>query len=67
MALLEGCKHEIELVVPVEEIDRETALVVEDIRKKAALPGFRPGKVGKSWKSSVRRRSSICTSTTGRR
>jgi trigger factor len=45
MALLEGCKHEIELVVPVEEIDRETTLVVEDIRKKAALPGFRPGKV----------------------
>ena len=45
MALLEGCKHEIELVVPVEEIDKETALVVEDIRKKAALPGFRPGKV----------------------
>lgn len=45
MALLEGCKHEIELVVPTEEIDKETALVVEDIRKKAALPGFRPGKV----------------------
>lgn len=45
MALLEGCTHEIELVVPVEEIDKETALVVEDIRKKAALPGFRPGKV----------------------
>jgi trigger factor len=45
MALLEGCKHEIELVVPIEEIDKETALVVEDIRKKAALPGFRPGKV----------------------
>ena len=45
MALLEGCKHEIELVVSVEEIDKETALVVEDIRKKAALPGFRPGKV----------------------
>jgi len=45
MALLEGCKHEIELVVPVEDIDKETALVVEDIRKKAALPGFRPGKV----------------------
>ena len=45
MALLEGCKHEIELVVPVDEIDTETALVVEDIRKKAALPGFRPGKV----------------------
>jgi len=45
MALLEGCKHEIELVVPVEEIDKETTLVVEDIRKKAALPGFRPGKV----------------------
>ena len=45
MALLEGCKHEIELVVSVEEIDAETTQVVEDIRKKAALPGFRPGKV----------------------
>ena len=45
MALLEGCKHEIELVVSLEEIDKETTLVVEDIRKKAALPGFRPGKV----------------------
>lgn len=45
MALLEGCKHEIELVIPVEEIEQETARVVEDIRKKAALPGFRPGKV----------------------
>ncbi|MBM3787855.1 MAG: trigger factor [Acidobacteria bacterium] len=45
MALVEGCKHEIELVIPVEELAKETDLVVEDIRKKAQLPGFRPGKV----------------------
>jgi trigger factor len=45
MALLEGCKHEIELEVPVAEIEAETERVVEDIRKKAQLPGFRPGKV----------------------
>ena len=45
MPLVEGCKHEIELVISVEEIAKETDGVVEDIRKKAALPGFRPGKV----------------------
>ena len=42
--LIEGCKHEIEIVVPVEEIDRETENVVSVIQKKARLPGFRPGK-----------------------
>lgn len=45
MAHIEGCKHEIELIVPLDEIATETTLVVEDIRKKAQLPGFRPGKV----------------------
>ncbi|MBM3766114.1 MAG: trigger factor [Acidobacteria bacterium] len=45
MPLVEGCKHEIELVISVEEIAKETDGVVEDIRKKAQLPGFRPGKV----------------------
>jgi trigger factor len=42
--LVEGCKHEIEITVPVDEISRETDRVVADIQHKAKLPGFRPGK-----------------------
>lgn len=42
--LVEGCKHEIEITVPVEEIARETDRVVANIQQKAKLPGFRPGK-----------------------
>lgn len=44
MALLEGCKHELEITVPLDEVDKETAQVVEKVRAKAKLPGFRPGK-----------------------
>ena len=42
--LVEGCKHEIEITVPVDEIARETDRVVASIQQKARLPGFRPGK-----------------------
>jgi trigger factor len=42
--LVEGCKHEIEITVPVDEIDQETERVVASIQQKARLPGFRPGK-----------------------
>jgi trigger factor len=42
--LVEGCKHELEITVPVDEIARETDRVVADIQQKARLPGFRPGK-----------------------
>jgi trigger factor len=42
--LVEGCKHEIEVTVPVDEIARETDRVVANIQQKARLPGFRPGK-----------------------
>jgi trigger factor len=42
--LVEGCKHEIEITVPVDEIARETDRVVANIQQKAKLPGFRPGK-----------------------
>jgi len=42
--LVEGCKHEIEVTVPVDEIARETDRVVASIQQKAKLPGFRPGK-----------------------
>jgi len=42
--LVEGCKHEIEITVPVDEIDRETERVVSGLQQKVRLPGFRPGK-----------------------
>jgi trigger factor len=42
--LVEGCKHEIEITVPVDEITRETERVVANIQQKVRLPGFRPGK-----------------------
>lgn len=44
MALLEGCKHSLEVTVPVEAIEQETAKVVTGIQKRARIPGFRPGK-----------------------
>ena len=42
--LIEGCKHELEITVPVDEIARETERVVANIQQKVRLPGFRPGK-----------------------
>ncbi|HZT38484.1 MAG TPA: trigger factor [Bryobacteraceae bacterium] len=44
MALVEGCKHEIEITVPASEVERETERVIADLQKKVRLPGFRPGK-----------------------
>ena len=40
--LIEGCKHELELTVPVEDVATETERIVADLQKKARLPGFRP-------------------------
>ena len=45
MALVEGCKHALELSIPVAEVESETNRVVADVMKRAKLPGFRPGKV----------------------
>src|SRR5271154_1612853 len=42
--LVEGCKHEVEITVPVDEVARETDRVVANIQQKVRLPGFRPGK-----------------------
>jgi trigger factor len=42
--LVDGCKHEIEITVPVDEIASETERVVANIQQKVRLPGFRPGK-----------------------
>jgi trigger factor len=44
LALLEGCKHSIEITVPIEVVDEATAKVTGDYQKVAKLPGFRPGK-----------------------
>ncbi|HXB69454.1 MAG TPA: trigger factor [Candidatus Acidoferrales bacterium] len=45
MALVEGCKHSLEISVPVPDVESETGRVVGDVMKRAKLPGFRPGKV----------------------
>ncbi len=44
MAFVEGCKHSLEISIPVEEVDAETGRVITNIQKRAKLPGFRPGK-----------------------
>lgn len=48
MALIEGCKHSLDVNVPAADVKAETARVIETIRKKAQLPGFRPGKAPES-------------------
>jgi trigger factor len=45
LALIEGCRHSLEVTVPAEEVERETEKVVQALREKVHLPGFRPGKV----------------------
>jgi trigger factor len=45
LALIEGCKHSLEISIPVQEVESETSRVVADVQKRAKLPGFRPGKV----------------------
>lgn len=42
--LLEGCKHALEITVPLAEVDKETERAAAQIQGKARLPGFRPGK-----------------------
>ena len=44
MALVEGCKHSLEISVPVVEVEKETERAVAEIQRKVKLPGFRPGK-----------------------
>jgi trigger factor len=45
LALVEGCRHRLEISIPAAEVDAETARVVADVQKRAKMPGFRPGKV----------------------
>jgi trigger factor len=44
VALIEGCKHTLEVTVPAAEVEQETERAAADIQKKVRLPGFRPGK-----------------------
>jgi trigger factor len=44
LALLEGCKHAIEVSVPVDVVEEETKKVALEFQKKSRMPGFRPGK-----------------------
>jgi trigger factor len=44
LALVEGCKHALEISVPAQEVDSETARVTAEVQKRAKLQGFRPGK-----------------------
>ena len=61
MALIEGCKHSLEISIPVAEVDSETNRAVSDVQKRAKLPGFRPGKapasiIRKQFDSEIRRK-----------
>ncbi len=41
---MEGCKHELEISIPAEEVEAETIKVTKTWQQRAKLPGFRPGK-----------------------
>lgn len=44
MALIEGCKHALEITVPAADVEKETERAAAAIQGKVRLPGFRPGK-----------------------
>jgi trigger factor len=44
LALVEGCKYELEISIPAEAVEAETGKVTKTFQDKAKLPGFRPGK-----------------------
>jgi trigger factor len=44
LALVEGCRHELDISIPAGDVERETGTVSEKIREKAHLKGFRAGK-----------------------
>ena len=44
MALVEGCKHRLDFVIPMTDVEQEREKVALELAKKVRLPGFRPGK-----------------------
>jgi trigger factor len=45
LALIEVCKHSLEVTVPLDEVEQEQAAALAGVTAKVRLPGFRPGKV----------------------
>lgn len=43
-----GCKQKIDITVPVDDVEQETGRIVNELRAKVQLPGFRRGKVPES-------------------
>jgi trigger factor len=61
LALVEGCKHELEISIPPDAVQAETEKVTKTFQQRAKLPGFRPGKapaslVHKSFGSDIRQK-----------
>jgi trigger factor len=44
LALIEGCKHSLEIVIPAEAFTAATTAATAKVRQKVHLKGFRPGK-----------------------
>jgi len=53
LALIEGCKHSLDITIPAEAMAAEIERVTEKVRGKAHLKGFRPGKAPVSQIKSV--------------
>ena len=45
MTLIAGCKHSLDVTIPLDEVETETGRVVASLQKRVKMPGFRPGKV----------------------
>lgn len=61
MALVEGCKHEIEVSIPAGAVEQETGKVAEQFQKRIHLKGFRVGKaplsiIRKTYASDIRQK-----------
>jgi trigger factor len=58
---VEGCKHSIEVSVPVDAVDAESEKVAGEFQKRARIQGFRPGKaplsmIRKSFQPDIRQK-----------
>jgi trigger factor len=61
LALVEGCRHELEISIPVADVEKETAKVAEQFRERVHLKGFRAGKapmslIRKNYESDIRQK-----------
>jgi trigger factor len=61
LALVEGCRHELEISIPFTDVEQETAKVAEQFRGRVHLKGFRAGKapmslIRKNYESDIRQK-----------